>query len=106
MNAHRFHPTLSRRNVVPFRFFFLLIVVFAFGLTAGVMQPSSAAGDGSGQGNQRPPFMSDEELKKQFNDDDLKTKDDKPAGKTLVNAYIAPNSSQVVEIKTLYPPGC
>lgn len=73
MNAHRLRPMFSRQNVVPSTFFFLLIVVVIFGLT----HSSATAGGGSVQGNQRPPFMSDEELKKQFNDDDLKEKDDK-----------------------------
>jgi hypothetical protein len=64
----------SRQHVVPFTLFFLLIIVVVFGLTAGVMQSSATASGGSGQ---RPPFPSEEELKKDFNDDDLKTKDDK-----------------------------
>lgn len=173
MDAHSFRAIFSRRNAVPFTFFFLFVVV---AVTAGVVQSSATAGGGNGQ---RPPFMSDEELKKQFNDDDLKEKDDKfackctygtllghkkddpsvPAyvrgiellsggGKYLgvhkikrvevanrtsqpivsvqvrvevvkfdeqdkvllkeefpfANANIAPNSSEVVEIKTLYPP--
>ena len=75
MNAHSLLRIFSRRNVAPFTFFFLLAVV---AVTAGVVQSSATADGGSGQ---RPPFMSDEELKKQFNDDDLKEKDDKFACK-------------------------
>jgi hypothetical protein len=45
---------------------------------AGLVQSSATARDGNGQ---RPPMPSDEELKKDFNDDDLKAKDDKPGGK-------------------------
>jgi hypothetical protein len=160
------------RNAAPFTLFFLFIVVFIFGLT----QSSATASGGSGQ---RPQHPSDEELKKDFDDDDLKTKDDKPGGNwtyatkldskkddpsapayvsgiqllsgggkfqginkikrvevtsrssqaivlvqvivevfnsnepkkvaledslPFVNASIAPNTSQVIEIKTLHPP--
>jgi hypothetical protein len=76
MNAYLNRSMLRRQNVVPCIFFLLLIVVVGFGLT----QSSATAGGGNGQGNQRPPFPSDEELKKDFNDDDLKEKDNKPAG--------------------------
>lgn len=76
MNTHSLRSLFSRQNVVPFTFFFLLIVVAVFGLA----QSSATAGGGSGQGNQRPQHPSDEELRKDFNDDDLKTKNDKPAG--------------------------
>ena len=177
MNAHGFRSVLSRRNLAPLTAFFLLSLVVICGLMASTAQTSATAG-GSGQ---RPPFMSDEELKKQFNDDDLKEKEDKftckctygtlldskmgdpsvPAyvrsiellsgggkyrgihkikrvevanrtSKTIVsvqvrvevgpsvgidkievlledvfpfaNASIAPNASEVIEIKTLYPP--
>lgn len=71
----------SRQNAVPFTFFFLLVVVVVFGLATSIGQPSATAGSASGQGNQRPPMPSDEELRKDFNDDDLKEKDNKPAGK-------------------------
>jgi hypothetical protein len=77
MNTHSLRPMFSRRNVAPFTFFFLLIIVVVFGLT----HSSATAGGGSGQDNQRPQMPSDEELRKDFNDDDLKAKDDKPAGK-------------------------
>lgn len=73
MNARNLRSMFSRQNAVPFTFFFLLFVVVIFGLTQ-----SSATAVG---GQKRPPMPSDEELKKDFNDDDLKTKDDKPAGK-------------------------
>lgn len=74
MHAHRFRSMLRHRHVAPFTLFFLLAVVAVFGFAH-----SSATAEG-GRG-QRPPHPSDEELKKDFNDDDLKTKDDKPAGK-------------------------
>lgn len=74
MNAHSFRSMFSRQNAAPFTIFFLLIIVVVFGLA----QSSATAGSGSGQ---RPPFPSDEELKKDFNDEDLKAKDDKPGGK-------------------------
>jgi hypothetical protein len=75
MNTHSLRSLFNRQNIVPFTFFFLLIVVVVFGHT------QSSATAGGGQDNQRPPMPSDEKLKKDFNDDDLKTKDDKPAGK-------------------------
>lgn len=81
MNAHGLRSMFSRQNVVPFTFFFLLVDVVAFGLATSVVQPSATAVGGGGQDNQRPPMPSDEELRKDFNDDELKTKDDKPAGK-------------------------
>lgn len=75
MNTHSLRSMFSRRNAAPLTLFFLLIVVVVFGLTQ-----SSATAVG-GQGNQRPPMPSDEELRKDFNDDDLKEKDNKPTGK-------------------------
>ena len=80
MNTQRLRSIFSRQNATPFTFFFLLIVVVVFGFTTSVVQSSATAGGGSGQGNQRPPFPSDEELKKDFDDEDLKEKDNKPAG--------------------------
>ena len=77
MNAHSLRLLISRRNAIPFTFFFLLIVV---AVTAVMVQSSASAGGGSGQDNQRPQHPSDEELKKDFDDDDLKEKDNKPAG--------------------------
>src|SRR5205085_6062113 len=77
MNTQRLLSIFSRQNAAPFTFFFFLIVVAVFGFT----HSSATAGGGSGQGNQRPLMPSDEELKKDFDDEDLKTKDDKPAGK-------------------------
>ncbi len=78
MNAHSFRAIFSRRNAVPLTVFFLFVVV---AVTAGMVQSSATAG---GRNGQHPPFPSDEELKKDFNEDDLKTKDDKPGGKWTV----------------------
>jgi hypothetical protein len=175
VNTQRLRSMFSRQNVLPCTLLFLLIVVAAFGFRAAAAQSPAAAGGSV----QRPPFQSDEEMKKDFNDDDLKEKDDKPvchcgystlldskkndpsapayvsgiqilsgggkyqgihkikrvevrnrSSQTIVlvqvrvevirlnepekvlleeefpfaNASIAPNSSQVVDIKTLYPP--
>jgi hypothetical protein len=80
VNTQSLRSILSRRNAAPFTFF-LLVVVVVFGFTTVVMQPSATAGGGGGQNNQRPPMPSDEELRKDFNDDDLKEKDNKLAGK-------------------------
>jgi hypothetical protein len=85
MHAHGLRSTLRRRNVAPFTLLILLAVV----AVCGFAHSSATAGGGDGQ---RPPHPSDEELKKDFNDDDLKTKDDKPAGKagytTLLDSKI------------------
>jgi hypothetical protein len=58
----------------------IFALVTAFAPSAGTMSSAKAYG-GSGKVAQHPPFMSDEDLKKQFNDDDLKVKDDTPGGK-------------------------
>lgn len=79
MNAHSLRSLFSRRNAAPFTLFLLLVVVAAFGFTTSMVQPSATAGGLSVQ--KRPQHPSDEELRKDFNDDDLKAKDDKPAGK-------------------------
>jgi hypothetical protein len=74
----------NRRNVVPFTAFFLLVVTFVCGLTTGMMQSSAEANVGNGRGNQRPPEFANqtaEDIKKEFNDDDLKVKGEKPRGK-------------------------
>jgi hypothetical protein len=84
VNTHRLRSMFSRQNVAPFTLFFLLVFVFGFGLT----HSSATASGGGGQDGWHPPFMSDEELKKQFNDDDLKTKDDKPGGKWTVGTQL------------------
>jgi hypothetical protein len=76
MDTQRLRSIFSRQNAAPFTFFFLLIVV---AVTAGMVQSSATAGGGSRQDNRRPPMPSDEELRKEFNDDDLKEKDNKPA---------------------------
>jgi len=81
MNTHSLHSLRRRQNVVPFAFFFLLIVAAISGLTAGVLQSSARASGKIGQDPQRPPFMPNEDIAKEFNDDDLKVKDDKPSGK-------------------------
>jgi hypothetical protein len=75
VNTQRLRSIFGRQNAAPLTFFFLFIVV---AVTAGIVQSSATAGGGSGQ---RPQFPSDEELKKDFNDEDLKAKDDKPGGK-------------------------
>ncbi len=85
MNAHRLRSILSRRNAALCTPFFLLVVV---AVTAGVVQSSATAGGGGDQGP--PPHQSIEELKKDFNEDDLKAKDDKPAGKWGFSIHLDP----------------
>jgi hypothetical protein len=69
----------ARRDILRI-IFTVFALVAAFAPAAGAFSSVKAWGGGGG-GAQRPPFTSDEELKKQFNDDDLKAKDDKPGGK-------------------------
>jgi hypothetical protein len=84
MNAHSFRSILCRQNAVPHVIFFLLIVLLVCGLTVSTMQSSAEASVGDGRGNQLPPEFAKttiEDIKKDFNDDDLKVKDQKPRGK-------------------------
>ena len=84
VNAHTFRSMLRRRNVAPFTFFFSLSVIVACGFTASTMQPPVEASVGQGRGNQLPPEFANqtaEDAKKDFNDDDLKVKGEKPRGK-------------------------
>src|SRR5947209_13280564 len=74
----------SRQNVVPFTILFLFVGIVAFGFTASKVQSSAEASVGSGRGNQRPPEFANsnpEDAKKDFSDDDLKVKEQKPRGK-------------------------
>lgn len=83
MNAHRLRPMSNRRNVAPFTFVFLLIVVAVFGLTDGTEQSAAKAG-AIGSNIQHPngvPVPTGEDIEKEFNDDDLKVKGEKPRGK-------------------------
>ena len=80
MNAQRLRSMFSRQNLVPFTSFFLLIVVVVFGFAAGVAQSPATVGSGSGHGIQKPPFMPSEDIAKEFDEEDLKVKDDKPGG--------------------------
>ncbi|MDQ3743637.1 MAG: hypothetical protein M3444_04580 [Acidobacteriota bacterium] len=77
MNTQRLRSMFNRQNVVHFTFFFLLIVAAVFGFMVSAVKSSATT---SGASSQKPPVPSDEELKKDFNDDDLKAKDDKPSG--------------------------
>ncbi len=83
MNAHSLRSMLSRQNVVPFTLLFLLVAIVICGLTAGTQQ--SAAKEGAaGSNSQLPKSASDttdEDIEKEFNDDDLKMKGEKPRGK-------------------------
>jgi len=84
MNAHCLRSVLSRQNVVPFTLSFLLAVIVACGFIASTSQSSAEASVGNRRGNQRPPEFSNrnpKDIKKDFSDDDLKVKDQKPRGK-------------------------
>lgn len=75
------YPKLKRRvrRGVPWMLFTIFALVTAFAPTEGTMSSAKEC-DGIGSVAQRPPFPSDEELKKDFDDDDLRAKDDKPGG--------------------------
>lgn len=80
MNAHRPRSLFGSQNVAPFTFFFLLAVIVVCGFTGSTMHPTAEAR----VGNQLPPEFANskaEDAKKDFNDDDLKVKDQKPRGK-------------------------
>lgn len=80
MNAHCLRSMFSRRNIVPFTFFFLLLVVAVFGL-AVVTEQSAAKEEAVGQLPQSIPDPTGEDMQKEFNDEDLKVKGEKPRGK-------------------------
>lgn len=80
MNAHSFRPIFSRQNAAPFAFFFLLIIVIVFGVTA-VTEQSAAMEGAVSQLAQDIPGPTGEDIKKEFNDEDLKVKGEKPRGK-------------------------
>lgn len=80
MNAHNLRSMFSRQNVVPFTIFCLLSVIIVCGFTASTWQSSAEASAGNRRGSQLPPEFANrnpEDIKKDFNDDDLKVKDQK-----------------------------
>lgn len=84
MNTHRLRSLFSRQNVAPLTVFFLLMVIVVCGFIASTGQSSAEASVGDGRGNQIPPEFSSsnaEDAKKDFGDDDLKVKEQKPRGK-------------------------
>lgn len=85
MNAHSLHPIFSRRNAVPLTAFFVLAFIAVCGFAVSATQSSAEASVGDGRGSQLPPEfanMTAEDAKKDFNDDDLKVKEQKkPRGK-------------------------
>ena len=87
MHAHRSRTMLRRRNFVPLTTLFLFALMVVCGFTASTTQSSAKASVGSGRGNQLPPEFANpnpEDAKKDFNDDDLKVKEQKPRGKLAV----------------------
>jgi hypothetical protein len=83
MNTHSLRSLFTRRNAVPSIIFFLLAFVVVCGFLASTGQ--SSAKDGSiGSKIQLPqgtPGPTGEDIEKEFNDEDLKVKGDKPRGK-------------------------
>jgi hypothetical protein len=84
MNIQRLRSILRFQNLAPLTALglFLLVVVCGFSLTT--VRSSAEASVGNGRGDQLPPEFSKrnpEDAKKDFSDDDLKVKDQKPRGK-------------------------
>ena len=109
MNSQRLRSMFSRQNVVPAVVFFLLVVVIVCGFAASAWRSSAEASVGNGRGNQsgnqRPPEFANrtiEDVKKDFNDDDLKVKGEKPRGKwsfaTLIDTGQLKDSSVPVAV--------
>jgi hypothetical protein len=73
----------SRQNAVPYTILFLLVGIVVFGFIASTAP--SAAMDGAAGSNirlpQDVPGQTGEDIGKEFNDDDLKVKGEKPRGK-------------------------
>ncbi|MBV9924441.1 MAG: hypothetical protein JOZ96_05315 [Acidobacteria bacterium] len=83
MNTHDFRPIFGRHNAFLFTFFFLLAGVVLCGFAASTTQ-SSANGGAAGNNIQLPnamPGPTGEDIQREFNDDDLKVKGEKPRGK-------------------------
>ena len=83
MNTHTLRSMFSRQNAVPFTFFFLLAVIVFCGFLAGSARSSAKEGvAGSNVQSQSDiPGPHGQDLEKEFNDDDLKVKGEKPRGK-------------------------
>jgi hypothetical protein len=90
MNTHGLRLSCRRQDALPFTIFFLLAITAVCGFIASTGQSSAEAsvvnaqGNGGGHVNQRPPEFanrSPEDIAKDFNDDDLKVKDQKPRGR-------------------------
>ena len=84
MNAHSLRPTFRRQHLAPLTALLLFSLVSVCGLTAGTAQPSAQASAGDGRGHQLPPEFAKtkpEDIEKDFNDYDLKVKDQNPRGK-------------------------
>jgi hypothetical protein len=83
MHAHRLRAMFGRRNLVPFTFLFLLAGTLLCGLAASTTQSSAKEGE-AGRNLQLPnglPGPTGEDIQREFNDDDLKVKGEKPRGK-------------------------
>lgn len=83
MHAHTSRTMLRPQNSVPCTSLLLLVSIIVFGLTMSTA-PSSAKEGAAGSNIQLPPGVpgpTGEDIAKEFNDDDLKMKGEKPRGK-------------------------
>ena len=83
MHAHGFRPMHRRQTLAALTVFSLFSVVAGCGLVAGTV-PSSAKEGTAGTNVRIPqgmPGPTGEDIDKEFNDDDLKMKGEKPRGK-------------------------
>jgi hypothetical protein len=79
----------SRQNALPFTIFFLLAVTVVCGLIASTGQLSAEASGGKGRADQIPPEFNNPNPEKEFNEDDLKVKEQKkPRGEWNVSISI------------------
>jgi len=84
MNAHRLRTLTRRYNFVALLVALLSTIVFAYGVMSGAAQSPANQDGGTNSNIQRPlpmPGPFGEDMAKEFNDDDLKVKGEKPRGK-------------------------
>lgn len=77
MNSHDFRSMLNRPNVAPYTLFFLLTIVCLCGFAVSHIQPSAEASVSNGHGFQLPAEFANPNPEREFNDDDLKVKEQK-----------------------------
>jgi hypothetical protein len=83
MNTHRSCLRRGRLNLNALMITLLAAAILTFGFAASTAQPSAEASGSNGGGSQLPPELTKtkpEDIEKDFNDEDLKVKGQKPRG--------------------------